>query len=345
MYRGDFLILAVYNYIGALIGAGFASGQEILTFFVSYGKWGFAGIVLVSVIFGAFAWYITDMAQRRSCFDYVQLTKDMAGNRVSKALTGVTLAFSLGVYIVMMACFGELANALFGLNKSAGAAIMSISCALVLTARQKNVLRFNGALGLFTVAGIIIVTFYMLAAREQQTFMNAARSIAESSAYAGYNIIGVGVILCRSARSFKSRKEAALTGILSGIMMFVMMSGVFVLLSMYNNRIALGELPMLTMAMRYGRGITVIYSLMLVGALVTTALADGVTVIEMSSKYIGKKLCIAIMCVLGFISANAGFSRLIGSVYRILGYAGIVLMCCFLILSVKTTKNDKKSRK
>lgn len=334
-----FLILAVYNYIGALIGAGFASGQEILTFFVKYGKWGFLGVILAAVAFGIFAQYITDSAYKRKCFDYVELTRKMAGNRVSEALSWVTLAFSLGVYIVMMSCFGELANILFGINKMAGTAVISVFCALVFTSAQKNVLRFNGILGLFTVVGIIVAIFYMLAVREQQTFFNNVRAVAESGAYVGYNVLGTGVVLCRTAKEMKHKYEPMFVGILSCIMMFVMMSGEFVLLSMYNNRISLGELPMLTMAMRYGGCITVLYSLMLVGALITTALADGLTIIEISSKYVGKKICIFIMCALGIFSSNAGFSRLIGSVYRVLGYVGIGLICLFLIFSVKNKKN------
>lgn len=46
-----------FIYIGTLIGAGFASGQEIMSFFTIYGKGGLLGIIVVSVFFfilGAF---------------------------------------------------------------------------------------------------------------------------------------------------------------------------------------------------------------------------------------------------------------------------------------------------
>ena len=38
--------------IGALIGAGFASGQEIYLFFFSYGKKGILGIIISSILLG-----------------------------------------------------------------------------------------------------------------------------------------------------------------------------------------------------------------------------------------------------------------------------------------------------
>ena len=42
----------VFVIIGTLIGAGFASGQEIYVFFFSYGIEGFIGIIISSVVMG-----------------------------------------------------------------------------------------------------------------------------------------------------------------------------------------------------------------------------------------------------------------------------------------------------
>ena len=44
--------MILYTIIGALVGAGFASGQEIYLFFYKYGKSGMLGIFLCSFIFG-----------------------------------------------------------------------------------------------------------------------------------------------------------------------------------------------------------------------------------------------------------------------------------------------------
>ncbi|MCF0125060.1 MAG: hypothetical protein HUJ68_04775, partial [Clostridia bacterium] len=42
----------VFVIIGTLIGAGFASGQEMYIFFFSYGKKGLIGIIISSIIIG-----------------------------------------------------------------------------------------------------------------------------------------------------------------------------------------------------------------------------------------------------------------------------------------------------
>ena len=46
------ILKVVFVIIGTLIGAGFASGQEIYTFFFSYGINGILGIVISSLIIG-----------------------------------------------------------------------------------------------------------------------------------------------------------------------------------------------------------------------------------------------------------------------------------------------------
>ena len=49
------VIFAAYCYIATIVGAGFASGQEILSFFVVYEKWGILGIIFACTIFVIYA--------------------------------------------------------------------------------------------------------------------------------------------------------------------------------------------------------------------------------------------------------------------------------------------------
>lgn len=38
-------------FVGVLVGAGFASGQELLVFFVNFGAWGVAGTLVSAALF------------------------------------------------------------------------------------------------------------------------------------------------------------------------------------------------------------------------------------------------------------------------------------------------------
>lgn len=45
------ILSVVCGYVAAVIGAGFASGQEIISFFVKYGKFSIIGVLLSCLIF------------------------------------------------------------------------------------------------------------------------------------------------------------------------------------------------------------------------------------------------------------------------------------------------------
>jgi len=45
------VITVALAYVGVIIGAGFASGQEIMQYYVSYGAMGFWGLVISGIVF------------------------------------------------------------------------------------------------------------------------------------------------------------------------------------------------------------------------------------------------------------------------------------------------------
>lgn len=52
------ILSVVCGYAAAVIGAGFASGQEIISFFVKYGKYSIIGVLLSCIIFSVFAYAV-----------------------------------------------------------------------------------------------------------------------------------------------------------------------------------------------------------------------------------------------------------------------------------------------
>ena len=74
-----------------------------------------------------------------------------------------------------------------------------------------------------------------------------------SISYAGYNLITTGAILAGMSHFLQDRKEAALASVMSGVVLFVMMLLIWTVLEIYYGKINLGEIPMLTMALRQNK--------------------------------------------------------------------------------------------
>ncbi len=332
--------LAAYSYIAALVGAGFASGQEILSFFVVHGKLGLLAIILSSAIFGYFAYFILNTCRRLNVCDYNSLISIAFGGRSKKFVSSLIFIFTCVVYCVMLACAGEMLYLLYGVKMIWGAAILSLICALILFTGKSSALKINGILGAFIVLGICVCTLYMLKYREHQTFLNEARAIVSGAGYAGYNLLGVGFTLSGLSSIIKSHRSALFVGILSGFAIFIMTSLMWALLSIYHNHIVLGEIPMLTMAIRQNGTLVFIYSVILVLAVLSTAISSGFGVLDMCEKYVNRKKCTVLLAIFGVFASKIGFSSLVNIVYRLCGYVGIfVIIALICILNKKIKKN------
>ena len=343
------IFTAAFSYTAALVGAGFASGQEIISFFVRYGNYSFIGIAAAAAMFGLFAAIVlSECVQGKiTCYDeYLNLEMNKPFKRITEL---VTFIYSLVVFCVMASCCGEMGYALFGADVRAGTVLLCIMCGAVFLMGTNGALDFNAVLGVIITVGIITCCFYILTYREHQTFSNSAHIAASSLSYSGYNLLSAGCVLVPLSGKLKSRGEAWLTGAVSACAMLVMMLLMWWILSIYYGKINLGEIPMLTMAMRQNKTLTVIYSILLFAAVLSTAVSNGIGCVNIMAGCIGKKAAGAFVILCGLCLGMTGFSNLINTAYRICGYAGIAIAAFILIKffskKFKMMKNEENKRK
>lgn len=336
------IIITAYSFVAAVIGAGFASGQEILTFFTVYGKWGILGMVIASLIFGGFSFTLLNICRQHKISDYNELTSIVMSKKIKKLSDILTFIFLLCSFSVMTACFGETMYLIFGLHKGIFSALFAVVCTGIICTGTDKALKLNGVLGIITTVGIISAVLYLLRFREHQAFSAQASSIISGAGYSGYNLIGTGVILASMSKNIHSKREALLTGAVSAISLLIMMGLIYYLLSIYYKYINLGEIPMLTLAMRENKVITYFYLLMLIFAVVTTAISSGTGASELAGfKSIYQY---ALFGSVGFCISCAGFSTVINTAYRLCGYAGIIIIIYFL-KNLKKVELKRKTTK
>ena len=134
--------------VACLIGAGFASGQEVLQFFTAYGPVrGLCGAALACALLGgAAAAMLSDAGQGGGFTRW-------CGPRLGRLLGWASPAVLFGVYTVMLAGAGALLQSGFGLLAAAGRAGM---CAAVLVTVLAGLGRMTDILGR---AGPLIAAF------------------------------------------------------------------------------------------------------------------------------------------------------------------------------------------
>jgi uncharacterized membrane protein YkvI len=83
-------------FIGTVVGAGLASGQEIIQFFTVYGKNGIPGIILCGILYAVIGMLTVDMSYRCNAASYRDLIYLSCGRYLGWVVDALTTLFLFG---------------------------------------------------------------------------------------------------------------------------------------------------------------------------------------------------------------------------------------------------------
>lgn len=100
----------VMAFIGIFTGAGFASGQEIMQYFTSFGLWGIAGSLVATILFGFVGMILLDLGSRYNANSHLDVFDTIANKVVSRIIDVVLLVTLFRIGVVMIAGAGSNLN-------------------------------------------------------------------------------------------------------------------------------------------------------------------------------------------------------------------------------------------
>jgi len=343
------IIFASGTYIAALVGAGLATGAEITSFFVKYGKSGGIGIFICSLIFAWFFYAVLQGCKRTGTDNFSDYISAEFGKNVAAVCKSAIVLFMICVYSVMISGAGELAHDLFGVDKLLFMLIFNAFCVIISTLPIEKIMNICGILGLILAAFIMVFCIRASVNRGIETFKLTDSFAVSAVSYSGYNIISCICILCPMTQYIRSKKEMMLSGAISGIMIFLILVCMWGVLSIYYGKIDLGIFPMLTLVKRQGYIFYLIYTLIIFIAIFTTALSNAYGIYK---EFSGCGRNVLAVCSIFFISAliaYIGFETLVNEVYRLCGFVGFMIPVGILykntLISMKNSDIVRKIKK
>ena len=139
--------------IASVIGSGFATGQEVLQFYSSYGMWSF-GVSIVSFFgFYAFIYYLMKAGFDHKDdpeFNHYSYFLGKTGGHVYAVLDSLALLFTV---TVLISGGGATLHEYFGINIRIACAIMAVSQLIAYLSG------FDRLTGLISKAGPVIIVF------------------------------------------------------------------------------------------------------------------------------------------------------------------------------------------
>ena len=323
-------------YVGIIFGAGFASGQEHITFFLRYGPWGAAGVVLAAAAMALCGWAVLDICVRRRVASYKDFMALVFGPRLGSVLDIVTGMFIFVVFSAMLAGTGALGQQLIGINFTAGVVIVAILTLAVLLFDLKGMVRLNILISPILVLGALAMGLLAIFSAHTPAF--AIRSHisfwpASALIYAAYNMITAAAVLSALPGLVTTRRQAKWGAITGGAVLGII--GLVLCLAMFGNLAAVQnvQLPMLALAANHGDTIEAAYGLLLFLAIFTTAVTSGFSLTGWLAARTGlPNLRIKIaLTALGIAAAHAGFSTIVENAYGFFGFLGLFVMVVIVI--------------
>ncbi|MBB6019190.1 putative membrane protein YkvI [Paenibacillus sp. JGP012] len=316
-----------FTYIGTVVGAGFATGQEILQFFTQYGKWATITIGLSTMLF---VWLGTKMmliAHDTGSRSYEDLNKHLFGPKVGGWITWVTLIVLIGVNSVMLAGAGSVFMEHLGLHYQTGLIITLIGTYLLLGRGMQAILQMNS----IVVPMMLLLSLLMIFSTVHHpgalrfitltTDDNPIQVWVSPLLYSAFNLALAQAVLVPVGNQIRNRNTLKWGGIAGGIGVGFMLMAAHFAMSAYMPGITQFEIPMGSIAFQLGWVVQSIYVSLIFMEIFTTFVADiyGMTLQLRQHISVHPRLITLTIMLLCYSLSQFGFSSLLSILYPIFG--------------------------
>lgn len=340
----------ILTYAGAivafLIGSGFATGQEILQYFTSYGYWGIFGtglLVLALMTYVAVEFFVVGQVKK---FDRPsRIFHYYCGKYLGTFFDYFSILFVFLSFAVMVAGAGAVFEEHYGLSKFLGGIGLAVVVGITVWFGLKSLVDVIGKIGpLIVVIAIGLGVLGMVRNPGGISVGNAllpGLELTQAStnwfmsglSYVGFCMLWLAAFLTALGKTARSRKEAASGGLVGSVVFSVACIIVGLGLLAHIARVSGTEIPMLVLANDVSPLLAAGISVMILAGIYTTAVPLLWTV---SSRFYsddkpGFKYLTLILAAIGtVVGLLVPFSQMVNVVYVINGYVGILLLVLML---------------
>jgi len=327
------VLKVVFVIIGTLIGAGFASGQEVYLFFFSYGMKGLIGILISSIIIGVVIYSTFNILNKYKINTYKDFLNILIPKNTKLKIIAnfIINIFILITFFIMIAGFGAYFEQEIGINRLVGSLILAIITFIVFMTSIKGVVKVNELIvpiliGFIFIIGIISIKNIHILNLENYVIRTNYTNFALSAVlYSSYNSILLIPVLITLNNYVKNKKQIFYISFISAIVTILLSVIIFLLLVRVDVEISKLEMPVVYVVSNMFKILRYIYGVIILGSIFTTAISLGVSFLQNTAKNKkGYTQISIIMCITSVIISKFGFSNLVSLLYPIFGYLGLI---------------------
>ncbi|WP_312832180.1 YkvI family membrane protein [Sedimentibacter saalensis] len=339
--KGVSTLKVAATYIGTVVGAGFATGQELLQFFSKFGAMGLAGLLISALMFILFGYIIMDLGKKLNARSHVEIILYSSGNQIGKVIDYIITIFLFGSFSAMIAGTGALFTQQLNLPGVVGNILMAVLTALTVLTGINGVINSISFVVPFLLAAVIGTSVFSIINTPPDiahAAINTGRNVLmnnwflASVLYVSYNIILSIAVLGPLGASAQNKKAIRNGSILGGLGLGMGSVMIYFALSGSASEIAGLEVPMIYVAGKISYFAQIIYALVLTAEVYTTSVGAlygfAARITDIQTNPFKGRIVVATSTVAALMASQFGFSNLVKYWYPVEGYCGIILLVC-----------------
>ena len=337
-------------FIAFLIGSGFATGQEVLQYFTSYGYWGVAGTLVIMILLMYVGVSFITTGYEKKFPKPSEIFHYYCGKRLGAFFDYFAILFIYMSFIVMVAGAGATVHQHYNLPTAAGGITLGVLTVITIIFGLSRILDIIGLIG--PVIVVIAVVLGLSAIFQNPTGIDEGHQLLPhleltrasnhwflaALSYVGFCMLWLAAFMAAMGATAHSRKEAALGGALGAVAfslaVLVMALGLLANMQQVNGT----QIPSLFLANNLHPFLATGFSIVILAGIYTTAVPLLWMVVarfaeDKSHRFRILAACLATIGVL--IGLYIPFSKLVNIVYVVNGYVGILLLVMMLVHTVR----------
>lgn len=311
-------------------------GQEIYSFFYSFGIWGILGIMIASIFLGIIIYKTLIISKKFKLDNYNELLNKVIKNKkIKKAIKIIINIFLISSFYIMIAGFSAYFYQQYQINRIISSIFLVILCYITFNKNAEKIIQINTILIPIIIVIFVIFGINNIGKINNQNILKIDNNflwIFSGIIYTSYNTITLIGLTGIMNKYLRNKKECVEVAILTSIIFMTLAIIIYLLLINMDTQ---AEIPMLYIANKFGCAYKVLYSIIILIAIFTTAISEGYSFLANIKNERTYKTVNIIMCVSAIPISLLGFANLVNTIYPIFGVIGLIQIISILFCRTK----------
>jgi uncharacterized membrane protein YkvI len=340
-----FQIAAVY--VGTVVGAGFATGKEIVEFFSRFGFFGLLSILMTGYLLVFVGSKLMRMAAFIQAKSYQEFNEYLFGKWIGSGINILMLGMLLGVCAVMLAGAGAVFEEQLGLSRNSGVFLTIFLSVLVMLVGTKGLFAVNTFVVPLMISFslmLMVISVGMPHFIDQLLYIPPAtdgwKTVVSPFTYTAFNLALAEAVLVPVASEIGDDWTIKWGGIIGGAALTVILiSGHFTLIML--PELEKYQIPMAVIMKNLASSFHWIFVLVIYGEIFTSVIGDVYGLDRQLKQYVEVPTVFSVAAIfsISYFISLIDYGKLLSYLYPLFGYVSLLFLC---LLWIKPLRYQKK---